>query len=235
MRSASAPRRGGEALRRPAARAPSSSSPSDEAQLETAARAARCFFRRLHRTSPVPVMLRAGSRLLRQPALILGGQDLAGDRRGRLHHQPSDLALELGDHPLAIALGGFAGLARSRSAAAVAFCVSSSWTRAAAARASSISCLPLALAFARISWRSASIGELRLDLLGVGKAFGDLLRGAPRASPGSACRRAVEHGADDPKLMICAIRCGQSTPNVRAISSIRPPLSATRLKCEDSA
>ena len=48
------------------------------------------------------------ARLFGQPPVIVGRQNLAGHRRRRLHDEPADLALELGEHARALALGGFA-------------------------------------------------------------------------------------------------------------------------------
>ena len=137
--------------------------------------------------------------LLREPAVIVRRQDLAGHRRGRLHDEPADLALELGEHARALALGR---LARARPGSArrpaIAFCVSSAWTRAAAARASSISCLPSAPAFASTSCRSAvDPGQLRLDLLGVGEAAGDLLPPRLEHREDRLVGEQVQHRADD--------------------------------------
>ena len=38
--------------------------------------------------------------------MVLGRQNFSGDRRARLHHQPSDLAFELGQHLGVLAHGG---------------------------------------------------------------------------------------------------------------------------------
>src|SRR6266850_6120049 len=46
--------------------------------------------------------------LLGESALIFRRQNLAGHRGGRLHHQPTDLALELGEHAVMVSGGGFA-------------------------------------------------------------------------------------------------------------------------------
>src|SRR5687768_11597203 len=47
-------------------------------------------------------------RFLGEPGLIVGRQDLAGDRRGGLHHETTDLVPQLGEHARAIAFGSFA-------------------------------------------------------------------------------------------------------------------------------
>ena len=62
-------------------------------------------------------------------------------------------------------------------------------------------------------------GELGLDLLGVGQARRDLL--APRLEhlQDRLVGEPVQHAHTMLKLIVCAIRCGQSTPNVRAIVS----------------
>ena len=41
--------------------------------------------------------------------MILRREDLAGHGRGRLHDEPADLLFELGEHPVAIPIGGFMG------------------------------------------------------------------------------------------------------------------------------
>ena len=48
-------------------------------------------------------------RFLGQTLLIFGRQDLAGDRRGGLHNQPADFALQFGQHAVVVPLGGLAG------------------------------------------------------------------------------------------------------------------------------
>ena len=47
-------------------------------------------------------------RFLGEPALVFGGQHLAGDGRGGLHDQPADFAFQLGEHPRMVLRGGFA-------------------------------------------------------------------------------------------------------------------------------
>ena len=71
----------------------------DQADAEQAPGLAPGLFGRLHRDlardSPSGELPR---RFLGQAPLIFRRQDLAGDRRGGLHDQPADLALELGQH-----------------------------------------------------------------------------------------------------------------------------------------
>ena len=130
-------------------------------------------------------------RLLGEAALIVGRQDLAGDRRRRLHDQPADLALELGEHLRAVALGGlarpdedllggrdrllrFLGLhARGRRAGFL----------------DQLLALGVGLRQHRLTL-GLDAGQLGLDLLGVGQAARRSAGAAPRASAGSACRRA---------------------------------------------
>ena len=92
-------------------------------------------------------------------------------------------------------------------------------------RASSINCLPSALAFVR--WPGAGLDprQLGLDLLGVRQALGDLLPPRFEHLQDRLVGEPVQQAQTMPKLTICAPRCGQSTPKVRAISSIWPPLS----------
>ena len=45
-----------------------------------------------------------------QAPLIFRRQNLAGHRGGGLHHQPADLAFELGEHAVVFLSGGFARL-----------------------------------------------------------------------------------------------------------------------------
>src|ERR1041385_1235864 len=48
-------------------------------------------------------------RFFRQTFLVVSGQDLAGDGRGGLHHEPADFAFEFDQHASMIGGGGFAG------------------------------------------------------------------------------------------------------------------------------
>jgi len=101
--------------------------PAKAEQLSASRFARLLIFMGLRRNSP--------RGLLGESALIFRRQNLAGHRGGRLHHQPTDLALELGEHAVMVSGGGFACTDRDLFAAAMAFWVCCSRTRAAAARA----------------------------------------------------------------------------------------------------
>src|SRR5262245_7846405 len=58
-----------------------------------------------------PASCQVPGRFLREPAVVLRGQDLPGDGSARLHDQPADLAFDLGEYLRPLTLPG---LARAR-------------------------------------------------------------------------------------------------------------------------
>ena len=97
----------------------------------------------------------------------------------------------------------------------MAFWVSCSRTRAAAARASSISLLPWALAWLRTSRTLAcGAGQFLLDLFRVGQAFRDALAAFfEHIQNGLVGELGEAAPATMRKLMTWAMKCGTSNPN----------------------
>ena len=125
--------------------------------------------------------------------------------------------------------GGFPGLVIICSAAAIAFCVSSSRTRPRRrALLQSACCLAhwpwsdfLALGF--------GAGQFRFDLFGVRNAFGNCCRRSPASSAPAYKQTFGAKNATIRKLMTCAMKCGQSTPN--SLRSISDHSASRRKSC----
>src|SRR6185436_8259832 len=197
-RMASAPRRLDSASRPATNLARPSSSPPSTRQARKRCRAARAI-RLLPFIVRLPFLDRQpAGRLFGQAQVILGRQDLAGDRRGGLHHQPADLLLELAEHARVIAprrlararqdlLGRLRRLARLVGADA-------------RRRLARLLDQPLALVAGLaqdVEPLRFDARELRLDLLGVGQAGGNLLAPGLEHLEDRPVGQAVEHDADD--------------------------------------
>ena len=140
-----------------------------------------CKFRMLKR----PI---AGG-FLGQPLLVVRRQDLAGDRAVvSTTRRPTSACRSVSMRAWSCG-GGFSRLGDDLLGGGDGLLVSCSCTRAAAARASSISLLAWVRLVQDFLARASVLASSCFDLLGVGQALRQFVDGAPRAHAESACRR----------------------------------------------